>query len=205
MEEIKPVFLDTANHYAQLGKHNEQFAALLTFVALDPGDTFTTTQLSSAIRSLPVVGLRESAQVLVRALDSASDQREDYWNNRILPYWEKMWPNSNEQALSTNAGTLARLCIAAGNEFSSAMATIGKWLRIVEHPDYVIHELQRSGLSKRFPEEALQLLFTIMSDQPGWLSPELRQCLDDIIQTAPNLSHDHRFKRLDELIRRFSL
>lgn len=205
IEAIKPVFLDTVNHYAQLGKHNEQFAAFLTFAALDPGDTFTTAQLATAIRALPADGLRESAQALVRALEGAGDQREDYWKNRVLPFWEKIWPKSNDQASSANAESLARLCIAAGGEFPSAMAAIGNWLRVVQHPDYVIHRLQESGLSACFPEHALRLLFAILGDQPSWLPPELRQCLDAIGQAAPNLRQDHRFMRVDELARRFGI
>jgi len=202
MEAIKPAFLETVNHYAQLGKHNEQFATFLTFAALDPGDTFTIGQLATAVRALPVDGLRKSAQALVRALEGAGDQREDYWKNRVLPFWEKVWPKSNYQASSANAESLARLCVAAGGEFPSAMAAIGNWLRVVEHPHFVIHRLQESGLSARFPEDALRLLFIILGDQPPWPSPELRQCLDAIGQAAPALLQDRRLMRLDELARR---
>ena len=205
MEAIKPTLLDTVNHYSQLAKHNEQFAAFLTFAALDPGDTFTIAQLATAIRALPADGLRESAQALVRALEGASDQREDYWKDRVLTFWEKIWPKSNDQASSTNAESLARLCVATGGEFPSAMAAVGNWLRMVQHPDYVIHRLQESGLSARFPEDALRLLFTIVGDQPSWLPQELRQCLDAIGQAAPNLRQDHRFMRVDELARKFGI
>lgn len=205
MEAIKPTFLNTVNHYAQLGKHNKQFAALLTFAALDPGDTFTVAQLATAIRALPPDGLRESARALVQALEGAGDQREDYWKNRVLPFWERIWPKSNDQASSANAESLARLCVAAGGELPSAMAAIGNWLRVVQDPDYVIHRLQESGLSTRFPEDTLRLLFTILGDQPSWLSSELRQCLDAIGQAAQNLRQDHRFMRVDELARRFGI
>jgi len=205
IEAIKPALLDTVNHYSQLGKHNEQFVAFLTFAALDPGDTFTIAQLAAAIRALPADGLRESAQALVRAQEGAGDQREDYWKNRVLPFWEKIWPKSNDQASSTNAESLARLCVATGGEFPSAMAAVENWLRVVQHPDYVIHRLQESGLSARFPEDALRLLFTILGDQPSWLPQELRQCLDAIGQAAPNLRQDHRFMRVDELARKFGI
>lgn len=205
MEAIKPVFLDTVNHYTQLGKHHEQFAAFLTFAALDPGDTFTVAQLATAVRALPADGLRESAQALVLALEGAGDQREDYWKNRVLPFWEKIWPKSNDQASNANAESLARLCVAAGDEFPSAMAAVGNWLRVAQHPNYVIHRLQESGLPARFPEDALRLLFTILGAQPSWLPSELRQCLDAIAQASPNLRQDHRFIRVDELARRFGI
>lgn len=205
MEAIKPIFLDTVNHYAQLGKHNKQFAAFLTFAALDPGDTFTIAQLATAVRALPADGLHESTQALVRALEGAGDQREDYWKNRILPFWKNIWPKSRDQASSANAKSLARLCIAAGGEFPSAVTAVGNWLRVVQHPDYVIHRLWESDLSARFPEETLQLLFLILGDQPSWLPAELRQCLDAIADSAPNLRQDHRFVQVDELARRFCI
>jgi hypothetical protein len=149
--------------------------------------------------------LRKSAQVLAQALESAGDQREDYWKNRVLPFWERIWPKSNDQASNTSAESLARLCIAAGDEFPSAMAAVGNWLCVVQHPSSVIWRLQKSGLSARFPEDALRLLFAILGDQPSWLPSELRQCLDAIGQAAPNLRQDHRFMRVDELARRFEI
>jgi hypothetical protein len=204
METIRPTFLDTANHYAQLGKHKEQFAAFLTFAALDHSDIFTIAQLVAAIHALPADGLRESAQALARALEGAGKQRENYWKNRVLPFWEKIWPKSNDQASSANAAEpLARLCIAAGDEFPSAMKAIGKWLRVVQDPDSVIRRLQESSLSARFPEDALQLLFTILGEQPSGLLAELRPCLDAIGQKKPNLCQDPRYRRVDELARRF--
>lgn len=205
MEAIKSTFLDTVNHYAQLGKQNEQFAALLTFAALDPGDTFSIAQLAVAFRALPPEGLRETAEALVRTLEAAGDRREEHWKNRVLPFWSKIWPKSKDQDSSANAQSLARLCVAAGGQFPSAMAAVGHWLRVVQHPDYVIHCLQESALSARFPEDALQFLFTILGEHSSWLPPELRQSLDAIGHAAPNLLQDHRFTRVDELARRFGI
>ncbi|HZG20998.1 MAG TPA: hypothetical protein VE092_13345 [Herbaspirillum sp.] len=205
MEAIRPVFLDTANHYNELGKHSAQFAAFLTFAALDPGDTFSVSQLATAIRSLPSDGLHESADALARALEGAGDQREDYWRNRVYPFWMKIWPKSNEQAANANTEALARVCIAAGNEFPSAMVAIGNWLQPVQHPDHIIRLLLESGLTERFPDEALRLLSSILSDQPLWLSAELRKCLNAIGHVKPFLQKDHKFMRIDELARRFNI
>lgn len=202
MDAIKPALLDTVNHYSKLGKHKAQYAAFLTFAALDPGDTFTIAQLATAIRALPAHGLRESAKALLRALEGAGDQREDYWKNRVLPFWEKIWPKSNDQALSANAELLSRLCISTGGEFPSAIAVIGNWVRVVDEPSYLIHQLQQSGLSGRFPEDALHLLSAVLSDQSRWLPQELRQCLDEIGFAAPGLVQSPRYMRLDELARR---
>lgn len=205
MEVIKPALLDTVKHYDQLGKHKEQFAAFLTFVALNHSDTFTNAQLTTAIHSLPKDGLSESVQTLARALEGASDQREDYWKNRVLPFWEKHWPKSNSRASDANAEALARLCIAAGNEFPSAMAAIEKWLRAVPYPDYLIGRILEENLPTRFPEDTLRLLQKIIGEQPEWLPPELRRCLDAIGQAAPRLRQDPMLRSLEELERRFEV
>lgn len=205
MEAIKPAFLDTAKHYAQLGNHKEQYAAFLTFAALDPSDTFNITELATAIRALPADGLRESARALVRSLEGAGDQREDYWKNRVLPFWERIWPKSNNQVSSTNAESLARLCIAAGDEFPSAMTAIGNWLRPIQWPHYAIHRLHETGLSGRFPEAALIFLNAILNEQSSGLASELRQCLEAIAQAMSALRQDHRFTRLDEFARKFGI
>jgi hypothetical protein len=37
---FKSQFLSTAHHYADLGEHGRQFAAFLTYAALDPGEGY---------------------------------------------------------------------------------------------------------------------------------------------------------------------
>lgn len=201
MEVLGSAFFATANHYALLGDHGKQYAAILTFSALDPGDTFNRTELARAMRALPAEGLHEAARALVRALEGAGDQREDYWRNRVLPFWEKIWPKSNDAVSRSNAEPLARLCVSAGAEFASAVATIGSWLRTVEYPDFVVHRLNDSKLARHFPPDALHFLDAILRDQPRWKPRELRQCLDDIVGAAPSLRQDHRWRRLDQYAR----
>ncbi|MFZ1179910.1 MAG: SIR2 family protein [Herbaspirillum sp.] len=201
MEAIEPAFLDTVKHYAQLGEHNKRFAAFLTSAALDPVG-ITIEKMAAAIRALPPDGLRESAQALVQALEGAGDQRKNYWENRVLPFWEKIWPKSNNQASSASAESLARLCVAAGDEFPSATKAIGNWLRLIQYPDDAIRRLYEADLSGRFPETALSFLDAILNDQSSGLVRELRQCLEAIAQNIPSLRQDRRFMRLDEFARR---
>lgn len=93
------------------------------------------------------------------------------------------------------------MCIAAGGEFPSAMATVVDWLRPIEQPHYVVHRLHASGLNARFPEAALRLLDAILTDQP-WAPGELGQSLEAIAQVMPSLRKDRRHQRLVEYARR---
>lgn len=198
---FKSQFLDTARHYAELGEHCRQFAAFLTYAALDPVDGYTTQEYQSAIGTLPQEGLQEAAQALSQAQEGAGNQREDYWRNRIQPFWQKVWPKSRDLASKGIAESLTRLTIATGNEFPSAVMALQDWLRPIEHPHYVVHRLYESDLCAQFPADALRLLDLIISDQP-WAPRELAQCLNVISQVSPTLLQDRRYQRLAEYMRR---
>jgi hypothetical protein len=201
---FKLQFLYTAHHYAQLGEHGRQYAVFLTYVALDPVDSYTSQDFQAAIGTLPQEGLNESAQALVQALEGAGEQREDNWKNRIHPFWQHIWPKSRELASNSIAESLARLSIAARDEFPSALSAVLDWLQPIEHPFYVVQLLNESGLAGRFPEDALRLLNAVLNDQP-WAPRELKQCLDAITKVSPALLQDHRYQRLAEYSRRHGI
>ncbi len=198
---FKQQFLDTARHYGELGQHSQQFAAFLTYAALDPVDGYSAEDWRAALTALPKKGLEESAEALVQALEGAANQREEYWKNRIQPFWHGVWPKSRDLASPGISESLALLCIAAGSEFPAVVIAVLDWLRPIEHPYYVIHTLHESGLCSRFPIQALRLLAEIVSDQP-WGVPELGSCLDLIVLADASLAQDLTYQRLHEYARR---
>jgi hypothetical protein len=201
---FKSQFLDSANHYADLGEHRQQFATFLTYAALGPTEGYTIEEFRAAIGALPQEGLEESAQALSQALEGAADQREDYWKNRAQPFWQQIWPKSRDLATRRIAESLTRLVIAARSEFPAALAAVQDWLQPIEHPHYVVHRLHESGLCSRYPADALSLLNAVIADQP-WAPSELGQCLDEIEQTDSQLEQDARYQRLNEYFRRRSV
>lgn len=198
---FKSQFLECVNHYDDLDeRHREQFAAFLTYAALYPAEGYTQEEFRSLIEAFPPKGLKESIQTLTQALESAADQREEYWRNRVLPFWRNVWPKSREFATPQIAESLTRLVIAARSKFPAALAEMRDWLQPMEYPQHVVHLLHKSDLCDRFPEDALSLLDAIIDDQeqaPRDLSP----CLDDIKHASPELEHDPRYKRLREYLR----
>lgn len=198
---FKTQLLDTVKHYQKLGQHADQFAALLTYAALNMGDICTKPEFREAWAALPQRGLDASAQALVHALEGADEQREDYWSNRIQPFWQHIWPKSRQLRSKSIAESLARVSIAARSAFPKALAGVGAWLMPTEHPDTIVHLLRESKLAERFPEDALRLLDVLIKDQ-AWPPSELNECLTTIFQKAPRLSRDRRYMRLQDYLRR---
>lgn len=198
---FKPHFLESANHYVDLGEHRQQFVTFLTYAALGPIEGYSVEELRSAFGGLPQEGLEKSVQALFQALEGAADQREDYWKHRVQPFWQKIWPKSRELQTPRIAETLVRLVIATRGEFPAAVAMVKDWLQPIEHPYYVVHKLHESGLCKQFPAEALQLLNLVIFDDVMGLD-QLRSCLQEIVLVEPNLEHDYQYLRINELLRR---
>jgi hypothetical protein len=198
---FKPHFLESANHYVELGEHREQFAAFLTYASLGPTEGYSVDEFRSAVGALPVEGLERSAQALSQALEGAADQREDYWKNRVQPFWQQAWPKSRDLGSPGIAESLIRLVIAARGEFPADLAAVQHWLEPIEYPDYVVNLLHKSGLCRRFPAEALLLLNTMITDQQ-WAPGDLSPCLDEITEVAPNLAQNAHYVRLREYLRK---
>lgn len=197
---LKPSFLDTANHYNNLEEHGRQYPALLTYAALEKVESFTSQEFQEALGSLPQEGLNEAAQSLVQALEAAGDKKEEFWANRIRPFWHEVWPKSRELGSKEISESIARLIIGTGQNFPEALSTVGSWLRPIEHPDFVIHLLAETQLSEKFPGEVLTLLDSIIGNR-ALLAGKLGQCLSTISNVDPSLKGDSRYQRLIQYLR----
>ncbi|MFG8005027.1 anti-phage defense-associated sirtuin Dsr1 [Pseudomonas aeruginosa] len=202
MEMLRTAFLETAHHYAALGKHDGQYASLLTFAALEPGDTFTTVELAVATRSLPPDGLHDAAQALVRALEGSGDHRADYWANRVVPYLHAIWPKTRDNISPAIAESLGRLCIAAQDAFPEALALLRAWLQPATSPSHLVHRLRDAALCGEYPEQALDFLSLVIGEQTQWPPSHLGDCLEAIRTAAPELGADPRFEQLMAYLRR---
>ena len=201
--EFKSYFLNTVNYYDRLGALREQFARFLTYIALNRVEGYTVQELQSATAALPQKGLQCVAQTLVQALQGSGEQRENFWKNRIQPFWKEIWPKSNKLVSGNIAEFLAILTIETRDEFSEALDEVFNWLQKIKHPYYVIHKLNTSKLSKRFPNEALRLLYVVIDEQHYSPSPELRDCLNAIAETSPKLKQDQKYRSLDTISRQY--
>ncbi|MDE0347115.1 MAG: hypothetical protein OXI66_15250, partial [Boseongicola sp.] len=197
-EAFKPEFLNTASHYERLGRHGVQYSSLLTFAALDPGDVFSRNELASATAALPPNGLNNVASTLARAIEGAGERRSDYWRNRMEPYLKHVWPKTRNVASDSVADAFARVCIAAGDAFPTALKAVFIWLQPLEYPSRVVQRLHEANLQERFPEEALKLLDRIIGEETHFPPNELEDCLRTMRAKKPALETDGRFRRLAE-------
>ena len=201
MEVLKPAFLNTANHYARLGRHREQYASLLTFIGLDPADLFRTSELALTMQSLPQRALDHAADTFFRAVDSAGNQRAEYWRNRAAPFLRSIWPKTPNVISPAVSESFGRACIAAGEAFPEAVGLVQPWLRSLRFPDQIAHALHEAEHDRCFSEPTLEILHRVVADDAQGFLRDLTACLNSIRTVQPELQHDHRFQRLLEILR----
>ncbi|MFJ5296722.1 anti-phage defense-associated sirtuin Dsr1 [Pseudomonas sp. NPDC088368] len=199
---IKPQLLETAAHYDELGVHASQFSTFLTYVALGPVSGYGTDEFRTAIAQLPISGLEQVAKSLAQALGGAAEQREDYWRNRVEPFWRLIWPKTRELVTENIGQSLARLCLAAGDEFPAAFGMVKDWLLPFQHGHFIVKTLMDSGLCTRYPLEALRFLATITGELP-WVPRELETCLVAISAANGAVQADPEYCRLVDYHRRY--
>ncbi|MBL3538486.1 anti-phage defense-associated sirtuin Dsr1 [Aminivibrio sp.] len=201
---FKSQFLETVNYYDELGEHCRQFVAFLTYTALHAVEGYSTGDFQSAFQMLQREGLEYAAQTLAQAMEGAGEQKEEYWNNRIRPFWHNIWPKSRDLISGSIAESFARMIIAARNEFPSALETVYDWLYSIDDLHFILHLLKESGLCKQFPKDALHFLDAFDNVQ-SWNLQDLKECLESIVEANSVLKKDHRYERLMECVRRGAL
>lgn len=203
MIAIKPQFVECTRHYHDLGEYRDHFAALLTHAALYRLDGYTNTDFRDAFRSLPQEGLEASARSLVQALASAGEQREEFWKNRIKPFWHDFWPKSVKFVTPHIVESLYRICIAAGPAFPMALKDFQDFLKTSDSANLVVLELKETDLCSKFPDEAL-LMLSLAIDEKHRPIRDLRDCLNLIAKAAPNIQQSEEFLKLDAIIRKLA-
>ena len=200
LREMKDSFLETAKHYGDLGRMGRKYADALTWLALGYGSKiFSPEQLRTATDYLPEEGLCHAASAVIRTLNGAGKHRKECWRDRVSPYFKHVWPRHKNKVTQRTAEQIARVCIAAEDNFADAMNQLEDFLVPVGHPGRIYHGYLSSELCAKFPEEALRLIAAITGDGPTHAHGKLREYLDAIRQARPELADTPEFIRLKKL------
>ena len=205
LASFKNFFLETANHYEQLGKHGEQYASLLVVAALEFGDQFSATELRTALNALPNKGLAEAAKSLARSLNAADDRRAEYWVHRVEPLIKEVWPKSAAKRSGHESKALMEICIYSDTHFAEACHLIKDMIVQTRHFYLPVKHLAETQLSNNHPQEALSLLNAIIDTTEQWPRGDLRVCLNQIISGDADLEATPEFRRLSEYLDQHNL
>lgn len=196
IEIIKKPFLDTSSYLSLLEDGGRQYIQLFIYTALEQSSILTEDEVREVLEGLPVRSLGVAANTLSQAL-SASEQKEEFWANRIFPLWKNSWPKSKDRMSENVVEALVRICIDSGEQFPEALSALKGCLSKIKHSDYPISKLLNSDIGQKFPNEAIELLDNIV-DLRGRPSYRLGEFLLLVKDASLNDNTTPKFIRLME-------
>lgn len=204
MREMKNSFLEIANHLPLLEKQVRPYASLLTFMALEQQGVFNGAELARATQALPPEGLIECARALCQGLEASSEQRNEYWENRIEPYFHEVWPklrSLSDGERDQLSEVFSRLCIESGDNFIGAFKMLRAWIRPLKHPFYILQQIVESGIATKFPLATLTFIDILIAEDAQLMLTNLGVVLDAIVGCSPGIQVDKKFIRLRNQLR----
>ncbi|MDE0040040.1 MAG: SIR2 family protein [Gammaproteobacteria bacterium] len=196
---VRESFVTAARHYDDLGSQGTQYASLLAYAGLRLRLGWSTS-LREAMEEMPDAGLQQMLSTLGRALE-ADERREDYFQNRVLPFLRRLWPKTTDKLTPGIAAGFARLCLVAEDAFPEVFRAVRGYLSGAGQraPGYVVRSFIEKGYAGRFPEEALEFLHLVLEGASGVLPEDLRACLRAMGRAQPELGNAASFKALARL------
>ena len=201
LNALKDDFFEVPNHFEELGQsYRRQYISLLTFSALDTNAGFTEGEFKTVLHALPIGQLERVANTLFRAMQGAGENKTEYFENRICPFFVKLWPKNAGAKTQDVSKSFALLCSVSGSALPAALDLLSDWLQPVDDINLVAHLLEQSDSARDFPSETLALLSIIVNEQDQWLPEDLKKLLLAIREERPDLQYDADFVRLTTLL-----
>ena len=202
LEKIKQHFSDTAKFVDNLGKYTNVFVEFLTYLILLDRDIFTSAEYREILSKLPTSKLPQVSSTLGHAIKAAEEKREEYWENRILPFYNYIWPKTKFKDADKASGGWINVCIYSGAAFPHAVRKLKNCLHKKQHLGMTFNSLIEFNHPSTYPKESLRFLDIIVGDRGSYFDREkLITILSAIKEADIDLADYASFKRLERIAR----
>jgi hypothetical protein len=200
LDEIKDYFLLTSKHVAELGMCKAQYPRFLINVGIRFNDLFSKEELREVLNEMSLGELEEGSEMLVLLLDSAGNQRENYFDNQVLPLIKQSWPKDKIKISEGISEAFAKICIFSGNAFPDAVKELNLWLKKTKYFGHIMSFIKEHNLCQKFPEKALEFISKVIDETMPWDGTTVKECLEEIRSAKPKLEKKRTFLQLEQYI-----
>lgn len=201
--ELKPNIIEARLHWMEHDFNLDKFSAFITYIALENADVIGSVELQKIYDALPLEALKRVAIVLRQVLESASDKKANFWNNRVKPFLHEFWPKDKDKTSSELSYFLAKLAIHSDESFSDVVSVISIYLRPLDRQFYLICKgLFETGHCEKYPQSSLILLSKLCPEKREYCFGNhfLSDCLKSIVQADNSLKLRNEYLELEKFI-----
>ncbi|MDE0164612.1 MAG: SIR2 family protein [Bryobacterales bacterium] len=143
-------------------------------------------------------------QEVIRFLARVGQDNEDGWRMYVIPFIDHAWPKETRfQTENTTHAWISALEDSSEN-FPDVLDAVKPYLRPMTSVHYGLFGLtseaeDKESLTSKFPYQTLDLLDTVISNNPGNAPYDLDRALQSLAEARPEIVSNHKYARLQEL------
>ncbi|MEH6443797.1 MAG: hypothetical protein V7784_07865, partial [Oceanospirillaceae bacterium] len=196
---LKNVLLNKIKERAPLGKSDKHLMQIFTIICLEYPSLYSKEEIESVFSILDISRL-EYISSFLQNIFKDSDEKEQYWLNRIKPYIESYWPQSYKLKSQNISTSFSLIVIGLKESFEEAVEFISSYLSEINLIHRVAYNIARSNLCTEKPKCILKLLSYIFIDEIKHQASELRSILDIIESVDALLKKDPTYIKINECL-----
>lgn len=189
-------------HTNKLEKKTEQLFQLFTSICLECKNIYNIPEQQKILNSIGQEGLKAIARFIKNSLGENTQQNDQYWKNRIKPFFTTTWPKVTKSIDSEISKYFALMCLSLDEEFEDAVESI-KTILTPFDINYFLDQLKKSPHIKKHPRIAFDLLASIFdtNTQQCWLIDDLKNIVISLSENYPELKSDPRYVNIEQFLR----
>lgn len=199
--QLRPSFVACSRHYTELGVlGGRQYVQLATLIALERIAVFPPEDFVTIFSTLPADALPTALNWLENSAEQMEEvRRSTYISDRIIPFFHAIWPKDKRCITPEVSQRLASLCLVSPPDFPAIWEACKYSIGPVSLLSAILSQLQRSGICRSSPREALDFIDKIYGKDELFLHQLLGKCLAELGETEPELRNTETFHKLYSL------
>ena len=193
------------SHAQELGKATAVAFELFVAICFEYKNIYSVTEQRTVLNKIGKESLKGIAQYIERSLSEGTHQKDQYWKNRIKPFFMNAWPRDAKSLDPEISQSFALMCIALGEEFEQAVESIKN---ILTHFDIqsLLGELKETPHIEKHPCTTFDLLATVFDTQAEqcWFIDDLKEVMTSLEENCPDLKNDPRFITIEQFLKKNS-
>ena len=197
LHSLKYAILDTAKFVERLGEQSKDYASLLVEIAFQIQSVFSARELREATDRLACDDLEYSVWRITRIMESVDEKKKsNLWWKRVVPYFQKIWPNRKDLRTKTLSKWIAKLCLASPDNFEDGVKRFHMWLQPFSEWNFSAQRLLQLGLHKKCPQASLKFISKIYCRKIFGAVESLSSILEKILSDSPEVRDFPEYRNL---------
>ncbi|MGZ8153077.1 MAG: SIR2 family protein [Methylovulum sp.] len=204
--DLKEHFLKTLlSHSNELGKKTQILFQLFASICFEYKNLYGVEEQKTVLNAIGKKGLQTIARFIEHSLGEDTQQNDQYWKNRIKPFFINAWPKEAKSIGSKISEYFTLMCISLDAEFENAVESIKSILTSFPIGRFLM-KLKESQHIEKHPRTAFDLLATVFDTnvEQCWFVDDLREVITSLVENCPDLKNDPRYLKIEQFLKRQS-